>query len=142
MRAVISRKVYDTETSSELCSQHTGSTSDGTDLNETLYRTRSGRFFLYLSGGRNSKAARISGIDTRASETIVPLEDYEARIFAERHLSPFDLERTFREKGPDSDATILLTVPASMRDRIKTEAHAAGVTISTFIRNILEEHLS
>ena len=142
MREVFGRKIYDTDTSYEVCSHLTGNPKDGTNLIETLYRSRGGRYFLYMSGGPNSKAARISGLSTVAGEKIVPLEDYEARVFAEKRLSPFELERVFKEKDPDAAATILLTVPASMRDRIKEEAHAAGCSVSAFIRGIIEERFS
>ena len=55
MQKVICKKVYDTETSTLIKKVTCGYYGDPTGYEESLYQTESGHFFLYTTGGAESK---------------------------------------------------------------------------------------
>lgn len=72
--------------------------NDGDNLfkvDESLYRTPSGRFFLHGEGGAGTRwAERVPG-GTAPGEGIRPLEDWEAEEYIESFGTPEDYERCF-----------------------------------------------
>jgi len=54
MKKIICKIEYDTETASEVKKFTVGAFGDSNGYEETLYRTPSGHYFLYLCGGPDS----------------------------------------------------------------------------------------
>lgn len=97
MRKIINGKKYDTETAKEIGSRFSGeSRQDFSYVEETLYRKRTGEFFLYGSGGPASRYAVRTGQNSwSGGSKIIPLSTQEARHWAEQYLTPDDFEAVF-----------------------------------------------
>lgn len=97
MRKIINGKKYDTETAKEIGSRFSGeSRQDFSYVEETLYRKRTGEFFLYGSGGPASRYAVRTGQNSwSGGSKIIPLSTQEARDWAEQYLTPDDFEAVF-----------------------------------------------
>jgi hypothetical protein len=96
MRAVINNKVYDTGTARPL------GANKGGDTTESLYRKRTGEFFIHsvCKASAESKAGR------RNDEAIVPCDFEAARKWAKSSLSKPLYERLF--SGRAGDKSVLL----------------------------------
>ena len=55
MQKIICKKLYDTETSTEVKKRSFGAFGDPEGYEETLYVTEDGSYFLYTRGGEDSK---------------------------------------------------------------------------------------
>jgi hypothetical protein len=65
-------------------------------FSETLYRKKTGEFFLYGEGGPMTKYAVAEGSNSwRGGSRIMPLSFHEAREWAEEHLSGEEYEAIF-----------------------------------------------
>lgn len=97
MKKIINGRKYDTETAIEIDSfdDKLGS-SNFRHIEETLYRKKTGEFFLYGSGGPASKYRVTIGTNWwSGGESIVPLTDDEAKEWAEQHMSAEAYESLF-----------------------------------------------
>ena len=89
MKKIINGKLYDTDTAKEFGTYLNG--YDYTDLRrmrETLYKKKTGEFFLYGCGGPMSKYAESCGNTTCSGAAIIPLTLDEAKKWAEEHINP------------------------------------------------------
>ena len=88
MKKIINRKLYNTETAkklAEFCNDCTW--SEFRYLEESLYRKRTGEYFLYGSGGPLTGYAKKLENGYRSGSAIRPLTENEAREWAEDHVS-------------------------------------------------------
>jgi hypothetical protein len=92
MKAIINRKLYNTETAEELGNRTNGcSSSDFNYVCETLYRKHNGEFFLLGNGGARSKYSRTCEDGSwMGGTTIIPLTLNEAQKWAEEYLDADD----------------------------------------------------
>lgn len=98
MKQIINGKKYDTETATEVGSWWNGlSTGDFSNCRETLYRKRTGEYFLYGRGGPMSRYSQSYGNMTGGGEKIIPLTEAEARKWTEKHLDGDEYEEIFGE---------------------------------------------
>lgn len=70
MKKIICKKEYDTDTSVVVEKRTFGSFGDTDGYEETLYKTESGSFFLYVNGGADSKYPKedIKRMSAKAAE--------------------------------------------------------------------------
>ena len=137
MKKVINRKVYDTTKATQVgwwCND-----LDQTDFNyveETLYRKRTGEYFLFgLGGGLTQYAEFYNGASTKGVK-IVPLTFEEAREWAEKNLSGDDYIDEFGEsKENDGDDIVEMTIilTKAKAAALLKAAQKAGVSASAFI---------
>lgn len=141
MKKIINGKRYDTETA-KACGWRTYSTPrDFNHLEETLYRKRSGEFFLHGIGGPMTKYAEsLGGNSWSGGEKIIPLTIEEAKEWAEEYLTADEYERIFGavEEGPDRK-TISLSLPVAVVEYIKRGAAEKGVTMSDYVASLIPE---
>ena len=99
MKKIINGKKYDTSTANEVgCWSNTCSTRDFSYCEETLYRKKTGEYFLCGSGGPMSKYSVLVDCNTTSSgSAIIPLTEAEARTWAEKHLDGDEYEEIFGE---------------------------------------------
>ena len=97
MKKIIGGKKYDTETAKAIayyCAP--GDVRDFGYFEETLYRKKTGEYFLYGKGGPASAYSRSCGQNEWAGgECIKPLTEYEARAWAERCIDADEYETIF-----------------------------------------------
>ncbi len=99
MRKIINGKMYDTNTAKEISYWNNGgSHSDFDFCEETLFRKRTGEFFLYGFGGAMSKYSKSCGLNSwEGSEEIIPLTEDKARKWVETHADAEDYIKVFGE---------------------------------------------
>ena len=141
MKKIINNKAYDTETAKEL-----GSWSNMEDygnfsqFSETLYRKKTGEFFLYGEGGPMTKYAVAEGSNSwRGGSRIMPLSFQEAREWAEEHLSGEEYEAIFgKVVEDDSRVQVCYSLSAAAVETIKRRAAELGITASAYIESLIK----
>lgn len=89
MRRIIGALAYDTKTAELIHEWSSGHyTNDFHRLEETLYRTEAGAFFVHGEGGALTAYATHHGDTRGAGSAITPLTDSEAREWLETHNAP------------------------------------------------------
>lgn len=106
MRRVINNLSYDTKTAEYLFSCTNGKREGSSEFyQEHLYRKRTGEFFLYGMGEKDSKYAKsVGGNEWDRGELIIPLDYASAQQWASENLEPSAYDKLFGELKEDSDA--------------------------------------
>ena len=141
MKKIINGKVYDTETAKELARWDNGlSYNDFGSVEETLYRKKTGEFFLHGCGGANTQYAEPSGTNWwKSGERIMPLCFAEAREWAEKHLSGEVYEEIFGAVTEDeSRQRVTLSLSSHTVETLKRRASEAGITVSAYIDHLVK----
>jgi len=104
MERIINGRRYNTETAQEIGSYWNElGPRDFNRIEETLYITARGNFFLAGSGGCMSKYAVAVGNDTSGSERITPLSRQEAFEWCQEFLSdPAEYQEYFSDLIKDA----------------------------------------
>lgn len=97
MKKIINGRKYDTTTATEIGSWDNGLYLDFCYCAETLYRKKTGEFFIHGEGGPSSKYCSYDGNMCKSGENIVPLTESDAREWVERHLTADEYEAIFGE---------------------------------------------
>ncbi len=141
MKKIINGKVYDTETAKEL-----GIWSNMSDygnfaqFSETLYRKKTGEFFLHGEGGPMTKYAVAEGSNSwRGGERIMPLSFGGARKWAEEHLDGSEYESIFGAVAEDtSRIQACYSLSADTVETIKRRAAELGISASAYIDRLVK----
>ena len=139
MKKIIKNKAYDTETAKELGSwsnmQDYGNFSQ---FSETLYRKKTGEFFLHGEGGPMTKYAVAEGSNSwRGGSRIMPLTFKEAQEWAEKHLDGDEYEAIFGEVSEDeSRVTVCYSLSAAAAETVKRRAAELGISASAYIESL------
>lgn len=134
MKKIINGKKYDTATAEKLGffdNNELGFSS----VEESLYRKRTGEFFLLGEGGPMSKYAVSTGGGNWAGGTaIIPLSWEAARAWAEEHLDAAAYEGIFGEVTEDDSKTVMsVRISASALEKAKRGASKSGSTLSALV---------
>lgn len=98
MKKIINHRKYDTETAEEVGFDSSISHGYGFDYwQETLYKKKTGEYFLHGQGGAMSKYAVYGDNCSMAGEDIIPMTDEEAFEWCISHLSVDEVEEIFGE---------------------------------------------
>lgn len=141
MKKIINGKVYDTEKATQVGIWSNGrSYRDFSHCSETLYRKRTGEYFLYGEGGPQSCYSRAVEQNTwTGGEDIRPLTVEEARQWAEKNLEADEYEKEFGEVAEDDSRQIVsITLSASLVEMLRREAQKAGISLSALIESKLQ----
>jgi hypothetical protein len=136
MKKIISKKLYDTETAQVIGSWDNGYYgNDFNSMSETLYRKRTGEYFLYGSGGPRTQYATREGNMWGWGEMITPLTFEEARDWAEEKLTADEYAECFGmpDEGDESKTALTITLPAAKAAAIRQAAEKAGMSIGAYI---------
>lgn len=140
MKKIINNKAYDTETAKELGSwSNMADYGNFSQFSETLYRKKTGEFFLYGKGGPMTKYAVAEGSNSwRGGSRIMPLTFQEAREWSEEHLTGDEYEAIFGAVvEDDSRVQVCYSLSASAVETIKRRAAEAGISASAYIESLL-----
>ena len=142
MKRIIKGKLYDTDTAKELgWYENIADVRNFNHFSETLYRKKTGEFFLHGEGGPATKYSRLVDQNSWISgENIVPLSAENARIWAEEHLDGDEYEKIFGTVSEDEE-NILLTfkAPAALDKKLTDKATALGISKSELLRQLIEK---
>lgn len=129
MKRIINGRKYDTTTAEEVGESSHSYRSEYDYYEETLYRKRTGEYFLYGYGHGDSKYAKQVCGDFGPGSDIIPLSYEQARAWAERELSADEYESAFgevTEDGGESDVVISVRVSPATRERLRRMAAETG----------------
>jgi len=140
MKKIIKGKVYDTETARELATYANGGTwRDFNHLEETLYRKKTGEYFLFGEGGPATRYAEATGQNSwSGGSRIMPMTYQEATAWAEKHLDGDEYEEIFGavvEDDTKKAVTYNLTITAI--EKVRRIADEAGRTVSDVLEEII-----
>ena len=141
MKKIINNKVYDTETAKELVSwSNMADYGNFSQFSETLYRKKTGEFFLCGEGGPMTKYAVAEGSNSwRGGSRIMPLSFQEAREWAEKHLDGDEYEQIFGEVTEDeSRVQVCYSLSAATVETIKRRAAELGISASAYIEQLIK----
>lgn len=102
------------------------------DIVETLYRTKSGIYFIHNVYKKSSTGKLEVGEDL----SIVPVD--EAKKWAERWLTSAEYNMYFGETIPDKTITVTVNVTAKAYKTLKREKELTGDTYGEIISDALE----
>ena len=89
MKQIIEGKTYDTDTAKRIWSLNYSEKGDAFYWQETLYKKRTGEYFIHGEGGPISRYAKIVSEDERAAgEKIVPITEEYAQKWMKRFMKP------------------------------------------------------
>ena len=135
MKKILNNRVYNTDTATLIGSKNNGNL--GTDFNylcDSLYRKRTGEYFLHGEGGARTQYAEWRNGLLCGGERIIPLTFDAARLWAEENLDADDYEAEFGEVVEDnSRACVSLSLSAAGVERARREASARGVSLSALV---------
>lgn len=140
MKKNINGKVYDTGTAKELGSWANGGTwRDFSHMEETLYRKKTGEFFLHGEGGPMTKYAQPAGQNSwSGGERIMPMTFAEARKWAEEHLDGDEYEDIFGAVTEDeSRVQVCYSLSVAAVETIKRRAAELGISASAYIDKLV-----
>lgn len=140
MKKIINGKKYDTETAHEVGSWDNGLySSDFGMMTETLYRKRTGEYFLYGYGGPTTRYASQEGNGSYGyGESIEPLTVDAAMSWAEERLGADEYESEFGEIGEgDGDVAVSFRISGAARTLLKREASRTGRTQSSIVDGLI-----
>ena len=139
MRKVIKGKLYDTETATRVGEWSDGYVSDFRFVCETLYRKRTGEYFIHGEGGPMSAYAESCGQNQwQGGKAIKPLTYDEARIWAEVHLDADEYEAEFGIPDEDAEHDLHVIVSETAWQSISRAATRDGVTIRAIIERLAD----
>ena len=127
MKKIIKNKVYDTSTAREM-----GTCRNLFDYEESLYRKKTGEFFLHTSGGPYSQ------------ESIMPLTYDKAQEWAAIALTEEQYEGIFFGAVEEDTETEALTVrlPTALVIQVKRRTDKSGQMIKEAVAEALQQWLN
>lgn len=141
MRKIINGKKYDTDTATEVGNWDNGAgLRDFRYCEETLYRKRTGEYFIYGYGHAMSRYAERCGDMWGAGSAIIPLTYDAARQWAEEHLDAEEYEKEFGEVSEgESDGTVAMTfrVGEAAKVLLQRESSRTGRSQSEIVDSLL-----
>ena len=140
MKKIINNKLYDTSTAKRIGSDgYNGSTSDFGWWQESLYKKRTGEFFLHGEGGPRTRYAKSCGDNSWGyGAAIIPMSYEKAREWAEEHMEADDYAATFGipEEGTER---LYVEIPSELMARIKAAASANRQSLKDYMIEILSK---
>lgn len=141
MKKIVKGKMYDTQTAKRLGEHCVNSASDFDYLGESLYRKRTGEFFLYGEGGARTKYAHLTEDGHWIyGQDIIPLSYKAACEWAEEHLTADEYQAIFGEVSEDGEDVMLsVRVPAALAETLRREAAQKGTTQQALVVELLRK---
>lgn len=140
MKKIINGKKYDTETATEVCEWSEGYVSDLRYVEETLFRKKTGEYFLHGYGGAASRyAQRIEDNNYEGGSAIIPLSYEAARKWAEDHMPVEIYEAEFGEvsEGAEGVRQITARVSEAAAEKLRRMSSATGDTQSAILERLI-----
>ena len=135
MKKVINGSLYDTETAKLLGEDSYSNPGDFQHWVETLYRTKSGKYFLHGEGGAMTKyAVSVGQNEWSGGEKIIPLDLDSAQKWAEEHLDGDEYIKAFGE--PDERTTVM--VSAATKAKLSDIKAKTGKSFGDIIAEAVE----
>ena len=140
MKRIIKNKVYDTETAQKCGEWNNGYyTNDFQFCAETLYRKKTGVYFLHGEGHALSKYAGHSGNSSGWGEQIIPLSYDEAQNWAEEHLDGNEYAEIFGEPEENGDVEALnIRISSAKMKKLRQAASKAQMSLVDLVEKLID----
>lgn len=140
MKKIINNKVYDTATAQKCGEWDNGCrTSDFYFCGETLYRKKTGEYFLHGEGHALSKYAGHSDNSSGWGEQIVPLSYEKAQKWAEEHLDGDEYVSIFGEPEESEELGDLhVRISAKAMKKLRQAAGQVQASLAEMIERLIE----
>lgn len=138
MNKIINGKRYDTERAKQIAEHSEGYPRDFHHFTETLYRKKTGEYFIFGEGGPASRyAERIEQNTWSGGARIIPLSVESAKAWAEKYLDADEYESIFGavDEEDDSKKIVTFSLPVSIIEEIRDKAAEQGITLSEYVAN-------
>lgn len=131
MIKVIGGKKYSTDTAKRLGRCYGGANNNDVDYwSETLYRTKSGNYFLHGEGGPLTRYATVNGNNSGWGERIIPMAYDQAVKWAEDNLDGEGYIAAFGNPDDDTRTTISISAEAKRKlDEIQSRTGKQQIQI-------------
>lgn len=142
MKKIINGKVYDTETAKRLgWYENTYNVRDFHYCCETLYRKKTGEYFLHGEGGPMSRYAEASGMNSWSSgERIMPMTYAEATRWAEENLDGDEYEEIFGAViEDDTKKLVTYNLTVTSIEKLKRLSEMQGISASELLDQIIQQ---
>lgn len=141
MKKIINGAKYDTKTAKQLGYWSYGYANDFSYIQEALYRTKSGKYFLHGYGGPMTKYKEYSSDNSWGwGEQIIPMSRAEAQEWAEERLDGEEYEEIFGEVADDDGKEQLkIVLSESAKAKVWRLAEDQGVSASQLIEDLIQK---
>ena len=141
MKKLIKGRRYDTDIAMEIGSYNYGNHGDLGHWSETLYRKRTGEFFIYGEGGPMSKYAKSLGQNEwSGSEDIIPVSTEAAQRWAEEYLDGDTVEKVFGVIDDDQSKKITsFSLSEATLEKIARLAAEKGISKSDVVERVFQK---
>jgi len=138
MKKVIEGALYNTETAKEIGAWHNGDRGFNW-CKETLYRTKSGKYFLSGEGGARSKYGEWHGNSGGPGSELRPYTPVEAAEWAEEHLNADEFEAEFGEPDEASENTevLICTIPKDLKTKLRRMSSEQGRPMGQIVAELI-----
>lgn len=128
MKKTIDGSQYNTETAKMLGKYENMKNRQSPGFySETLFLTRSGKYFLHGTGGSQSFYRAVG-------EEIQPMLPQDAAAWAEKHLTPEEYAKLFEDTGAeDEKVTLMAQVSGACKKKLQRIKEATGKTFGEII---------
>lgn len=136
MKKIINGKSYDTETAKKVGYwSNNRSYSDFSYVEETLYRKKTGEYFLFGEGGPMSRYAESCGDNSWGSGSrIIPMTYAKATKWAEEHLDGDEYEAIFGAVVEDeSKKTVAYSLTVKAIEKLRRMSEEQGRSASEIL---------
>lgn len=140
MKKIINGKVYDTDTAKAVGEWSNGLTwRDFGCIEETLYKKRTGEYFLFGEGGAmTGYAERVGGNGYSGGSRIMPYTFDEAKRWCEEKLTAEGYEAEFGAVAEDeSRRQICISISTTASETLKRRSSEAGLSVSAYIESLI-----
>lgn len=139
MNKVIGGKRYDTDRAELAGSWDNGlALMDFDYYGESLYKKRTGEFFLHLAGGARSPIAESSDGGSIGAERIRPVTYAEAQEWAEEHMDADAYGSLFGEPDDGTRSLYISSISNTAKANLEREAAKRGCTQAKIVEELLE----
>lgn len=138
MKKIIKGAVYNTETAKMLAEwDNNYPVNDFNYMEETLYRTKSGNWFLHCQGGGLSPYAQTHGDSKGWGEYINPISFENAQQWAEEKLDGDKYEEIFGIVDEEETYRINAYVTTESKHKLMLEQNKTGESISSILEKLI-----
>lgn len=136
MKKIIEGKLYNTDTAKLIGTFPNGlNRSDFGFFEESLYRNRAGKYFIYGYGGANSKYGVWHGNTGGSGEKIRAYTAEDAQEWAEEHLDADVYSTEFGEPEEASEDKVIMSISvlSDTKTKLETLKRETGKSLSSLI---------
>lgn len=142
MKKIINGRLYNTDTAKEVGSySNCLGYGDFRFLNESLYRKKTGEFFLYGEGGPMTRYAVRDGDMWAGGEDITPMSVESAKKWAEEYLSADEYEGIFGPVSEEDPKYKVFSANLTIEDytKLKSMSESSGRSMSAILCELIEK---